>query len=302
MGICRLKQIKKITDEWSTLYDQLIDWNLEAGSSLQEEIIQAWEDAQKAVERYGDALSAIEAMHNGEFNTGLDIVGKDDYQGTGSVYREASNIIKQMKRNSEAWHTASKTGKETLERKNKKLGYEKLQSLLPDHTIHYDDHSGKWFIDGEPLFTYDLSKLDYYHKGGKVGVPPGLKENEVLAVLEDGETVLSQKKASAMTQMIDTFISIADKFSNAIRGVDPMSIFQKQRALFETGTHFAESGESGSFTFAPEVSVVVQSNGSMDDREAKRIGDTIADATLEKLKGAFAKKGFNNLSSGLLKP
>lgn len=245
-------------------------------------------------------MSAIEAMHNGEFNTG-NAIGKDDYSGVGAEYYQANSIIKEMKRNSEAWHSADMYGRFNLSERNQTLGRE-LQNLLPNHNIYYDDHAGKWYIDGEPLFTFDLSDLDYYHTGGKVGVPGTLKENEVLAVLEEGETVLTQKKASAMTQLVDFISDIGKKMSTSLGSIDHLTVFQKQRSLFDIGSLMAKTSSGGDITFAPEINVTVQSNGSMDDREARRVGDTIADAALDKLRDAFSKKGFNNLSAGLLKP
>lgn len=54
--------IARIRDQWATLYADLIDWNTEQGSVINQEITDAWNEATKAVEKYGDAISAIAGL------------------------------------------------------------------------------------------------------------------------------------------------------------------------------------------------------------------------------------------------
>ena len=44
-------------------------------------------------------------------------------------------------------------------------------------------------------------------------------------------------------------------------------------------------------TFAPKFEIHIAHNGSMSDRDARRYGDAIGDAALEKLRVAFSKRG-----------
>lgn len=54
--------IKRINDEWNTLYKDLIDWNTKAGNSLNSEITSAWEAAAAAVKKYGSYVAAIDGI------------------------------------------------------------------------------------------------------------------------------------------------------------------------------------------------------------------------------------------------
>ena len=56
--------IERIGSRWDTLYKDLINWNTEAGSSLNSEITDNWNLATEAVAKYGSYLSAIGAIKN----------------------------------------------------------------------------------------------------------------------------------------------------------------------------------------------------------------------------------------------
>ena len=56
--------IARIRDQWDTLYEDLINWNTEQGSVINQEITDAWEDAFAAVQKYGDYLSALAGVKN----------------------------------------------------------------------------------------------------------------------------------------------------------------------------------------------------------------------------------------------
>lgn len=59
--------IARIRDQWDTLYSDLIAWNTEQGTVINQEITDAWEEAFKALQKYGDYLSAISGL-NTEIN------------------------------------------------------------------------------------------------------------------------------------------------------------------------------------------------------------------------------------------
>ena len=75
--------IARIRDQWSTLYQDLIAWNTEEGSVINQEITDAWNNATKAVERYGSAVNAIAAMSGSADNYIVADVPK--YHGGGIV-------------------------------------------------------------------------------------------------------------------------------------------------------------------------------------------------------------------------
>ena len=54
--------IERIENGWSTLYEELIAWNTEAGSTLNAEITQKWKEATEAAQEYGSYLEALRAL------------------------------------------------------------------------------------------------------------------------------------------------------------------------------------------------------------------------------------------------
>ena len=79
--------IARIRDQWDTLYADLIAWNTEQGTVINQEITDAWEEALKAVQRYGNylsALSGLEADINGlNSNGNLVVADIPKYHGGG---------------------------------------------------------------------------------------------------------------------------------------------------------------------------------------------------------------------------
>lgn len=67
--------IARIRDHWDTLYEDLIEWNTEQGSVINQEITDNWELACKAVQKYGSYVEALPGLER-------DIAGKN---GDGSL-------------------------------------------------------------------------------------------------------------------------------------------------------------------------------------------------------------------------
>lgn len=118
--------------------------------------------------------------------------------------------------------------------------------------------------------------LKKYHNGGIVDRTGAINDKEVLSILETGELVLDDKKKATLSSI---FCGIKASLSAMTR----VSTLPYQRRVAAVGGY----GD----TFAPQVSVNISHNGKMTDRDAKRYGDIAADATLEKLRAAFNKRG-----------
>ena len=54
--------------------------------------------------------------------------------------------------------------------------------------------------------------------------------------------------------------------------------------------------------YEPHIEVQISHNGNMDDNDARRYGEQIANTAIEKLYGAFERKGINGSISTKLKP
>ena len=122
------------------------------------------------------------------------------------------------------------------------------------------------------------AKLQKYHTGGVVtGGAGSLNDQEVLAILKKGELVLNDGQKTALRTVLTGLRTVASELSaTSIRS-------QMQTAQQKA----APAGN----TFAPNISVTVQSNGKMTDAEAKRCGKIISNTALDELKDAFTKRG-----------
>ena len=87
--------MERIRTSWDTLYDDLIAWNTEQGTVINQEITDAWEDACDAVKRYGDyvsALAGIQADLNGTNANGQIVVADLPKYHGGGVTGEKGKI------------------------------------------------------------------------------------------------------------------------------------------------------------------------------------------------------------------
>ena len=130
--------------------------------------------------------------------------------------------------------------------------------------------------DGKRVTPQILKYLKAYHNGGIVDRTGAINDKEVLSILETGEIVLDDKKKATLS-------SIFGGIKASLSAMTRVSTMPYQRRVAAVGGY----GD----TFAPQVSVNISHNGKMTDRDAKRYGDIAADATLEKLRAAFNKRG-----------
>lgn len=136
--------IDRINNNWDTLYDKIINWNYEAGSSIQSEIVSAWELASKAVQEYGSYLEAVNKIAASE--SADNIIVSDS-----GNYGDPEAIKNQMRSNSLAWYTADKNTQEVLAKQN--ADYAAQLSKIYDSDIDYN--SGTWYKNGKALYSID---------------------------------------------------------------------------------------------------------------------------------------------------
>ena len=120
-----------------------------------------------------------------------------DYSSDEAYGQQVGSIVKQMKANSAAWHNADAAKRKQLDQANAALAAQLSQIL--GRTVVRDDKAGVWYLDrigGTKLY-------DMYHKGGIVGEPAKLKDNETIAVLEKGEMVLDEQKKQGLYRIVD---------------------------------------------------------------------------------------------------
>lgn len=208
--------IRHISENWSTLYDELLDWNTEMGSVINSKITQAWEDAQAAVEAYGGSVEkALAAVKSGDSSSSTYVIGTTDgYSHNTTIEDKVNAKVTRMKENSAAWHsTSTQSKKDTLSAENAAFANE-IGALLGKSIVI--DQNGVWRIGsatGPKL--YDVYP-GTYHTGGIVGEKGSLKSNELLAKLEKGEAVVPKEDTENLIKLL-RLIADADKVIDTSR-------------------------------------------------------------------------------------
>lgn len=134
--------IKYIDENWATLQEQLLKYNYEYGNALQSEVVDKWEIAKQAVERYGqsvkDAMQGIESEN----------------MQTGSKTSAVRSILSEMISNANKWAASSSSE----ERKALAARNDEISKKLSDYGIdaRKDDATGVWYIGNSQDKLFDL--------------------------------------------------------------------------------------------------------------------------------------------------
>ena len=246
--------MRRIDNDGYSLYQDLINYNAEYGDKLESEIVSAWESATKALEQYGSTLNAITSMNNA-----INAHSSDSTNSSSSK----SDVISQMQANAKAWFDANGDERKRLSAQNDSLG--------ASINAYKDYSSGKWYTD----YT---KKTPLFHNGyesGFVGgnVPISLKQNELLALLQDDELVFNKDQQERLFDGMNMFKNI----------VQPMN------------TNFASSiNNNNGIHLTVEAPVTITGNAdSSTIQQLEKFGDSLVDKTITKLNTSFNLKGLN---------
>ena len=241
------KAIDYIGDNWDSLYRDLIDWNTEYGSNLNDDITSAWDNCLAAAQKYGSYVAAlnnlpgdIEAAGSGS-NLNL---GNTVYGDSSTTEEQIHAIIKKMYANMNehggASSSTSPERKAQLSQENLRLGNELHQfGIMAYRSIDKEDY-GTWYTDStKRQKLFDAYSKYIYHEGGFAGEDGTLRDNEILAKLEKGEPVLTTKMWDTVLAMVENVGKLTDAFSQTspIGNYDLTSFFK-----------FGASGAGGNAT------------------------------------------------------
>lgn len=123
-GALTAEAMRQINENGDVLKNQLIEWNADYGTSIEQNIVTAWSKAQEALQAYKSELGSIDV------ESALNKIDEEE-------------VIAQMKANSLAWMTADAEERQRLHNENKKLG----KSI---GAIYKDD--GHWYKGGVKLY------------------------------------------------------------------------------------------------------------------------------------------------------
>lgn len=127
------------------------------------------------------------------------VIGNSIDSMTGYVSKDqrVKNLVAKMKANSAAWGSAG-SNQGNLASQNEALAAQ-ISQLLGVPVIK--GTNGRWYIGS--IANHDLL-YERYHSGGIVGGYGSLQDNEAMAVLQNGEAVLSNGQKKSLYRLVDT--------------------------------------------------------------------------------------------------
>lgn len=310
----------RLASGWDSLYQELIDWNTEAGSSLNSEITENWLKAADAVKQYGDYVKAITEIRQakegleGGGSSANTVVAKgaptiippktDASAGTSSQPLETKEIAHESTPQADSvslkkvqvmrgnWNvrTGPSTSKKVLGVVGKGTSLEYRGETSGDWFAVVYKGKNAWINNGGSKLVEELPE---YHVGGVVGDKVSTNDNEVLSVLEEGEMVLTDKMKRAAYTLIDFKDYLEKKLGNAI-GAIPLPLPQAP-ALAGVGALGHNTVEVGHVNFNPTIQVEINHSGSMSDKDARQYGRTIAATATNELYEGFRKRGIGRI-------
>lgn len=303
--------IQRINNEWDSLYQDLINWNYQYGSSTESELVSAWNAASQAVQQYGSYLNAVAATQSqlsaidSSSSTVIGSMGDYDTSG-GATMSRIKAIVAQMKANSKQHGSEDAAGKLRLNKENLRLGAE-LQSLIGRTVVRGDD--GVWYLDkvgGAQLYaTYPYST---YHTGGIVGDEPTAKQDEMFALLKKREAVFTEPQQETIYRVLKEDETVAGKLGisglyNNMNG----SIYaemQSQNAI-KRDMKQAQSTVTGAqqnFNIESHVPVHVMVTEKLDKSDIQRLSREIGNIAGEEIAASFIRAGKGTLKGSRLRP
>ena len=307
--------IDRINNHWDTLYSDLIQWNTQYGSSTNQELTSAWNAASQAVQQYSSYLNAVAATQAqiAAFEvsgSGFTTVGKTgDYDTSGGKTMDrVREIVAEMKANSKQHGSEDANGKLRLNKRNLELG-EELEKLIGRKVDRGND--GVWYLDGvggKQLYsTYPYST---YHTGGIVGDAPTMKQDEMFALLEKGEAVLTRPQQEAMYRILDTTETIASKMGiggllyqningNGYAEIQSQNALKRDLKEMQNATDGKPAMQCvGDITVPVQVKVTEK----LDKNDIKRLSREIGNVAGEEIAGSFIRAGKGTLKGSRLRP
>ena len=316
--------IDRINTGWDTLYRDLYDWNYQYGNSLTKDLADAWSLASAAILKYGSYLEALlrtqeqlNALTAGNSTDGIgspNVVaptGNYDTTPNDSANLQANKAIaeqlrQKMMANSAAWYSADAKQQEALHEENRELARQ-IEKLLGLSIVY---RATGWHIgssSGPPLYSYK------FHSGGIVGDGGVLsntkqKDNEVLALLEKGEAVLTDAQKNTMYKMIDLSTYMMERFGRVIEDFSPLmtgginTINAVRKADTDKIMESVTAGAHGSAVSIDrlEVPVSIMVVERLDEGDIRKFSKAISGIATDAMREEF--RGIGILNKGSLTP
>ena len=306
--------IERINNHWDTLYQDLINWNTEYGTVVNNDISSAWDAASTAVQKYGSYLEAVlqtqqqlAALETSSSSSSSTVIGggvgttgtpnvignTGNYDTSGKdTFAQANTIVEQMKQNSANWHGGDKTA---LHNDNRNLA-KQLETLL-GWPIDFDEKSGTWYMRGKKLYD----QFPIYHSGGIVGDDPTLKQDEVFAKLKKGEAVFTEEQQEPIYEILDFADTMLGKYGALFGAVQSTDLIgSKMQEQIKQDAQQAQSiVEQRDISIENNLTIPVQVMQKLDDKDVKKLTKDISQYTITELNDSFIKRGKYRINNPL---
>lgn len=145
------------------------------------------------------------------------------------------------------------------------------------------------------------NSLPMYHDGGLVN-NSNLGNDEVLAILKKGEYVLSEGNKLAVYKMIDFQSELADRLNSTVGSYNSGLLSNLKRLFDYNNQPISNSTSTSNAVFEPNINVTIYGNTGTTDSDAKKYGEKVADAAIEKMYDAFNRRGISSTKGARLRP
>lgn len=142
--------------------------------------------------------------------------------------------------------------------------------------------------------------IPQYHDGGVVN-NSNLGNDEVLALLKEGEYVLTEDNKLAMYKILDFQSDLASKFNSSIKSLGSNGIITRIKNLFDAKLPTTGLVSENS-SYSPNIEVTIYHNGEISDSDAKAYGEKIANSAIDKMYEAFGRRGISPIRGSRLRP
>lgn len=151
-------------NDWDGLKDELLQWNYEVGSDLEENLVSAWERATEAAERYGGIVEALKPPETGpeeDFSVIGNVGSYPDvptWQGGTASHREDAirEAVRKMINLGKQWNTGSQSNDSLLAQGEEIYKVVKNNGVTADLTP-----DGRRIITRDVLHPENVGKLLY---------------------------------------------------------------------------------------------------------------------------------------------
>lgn len=143
--------------------------------------------------------------------------------------------------------------------------------------------------------------IPQYHDGGVVN-NSNLGNDEVLALLKEGEYVLTEDNKLAMYKMIDFQSELADRLNSTVGSYNSGLLSNLKRLFDYNNQPISNSTSTSNAVFEPNINVTIYGNTGTTDSDAKKYGEKVADAAIEKMYDAFNRRGISSTKGARLRP